>query len=393
MDSFEFSNVKRIVFGRGTASRIGELAAGLGKRCLLVSNAGETGDGGTLDQVVQILEAAEVRTTTFRQRGEPTITTVESALAVARDEKCDVLVGLGGGSAIDAAKAVAGLLANGGGPLDYMEVIGRGQPLIRPAIPWIAIPTTAGTGAEVTRNAVLGDPQKRFKASLRSEHLLATLAVVDPELGTAVPRMITASSGMDALCQLIESYTSRRANRITDGLAAVGIPQAVRALPRVVADGQDLEAREAMALAALLSGITLANVGLGAVHGFAAPMGANYPIPHGTVCALLLPPVFQANARALRETSKDHPYLCRYEQLGRWLAEDAQLTGESAIEAGLEKLRGLVEELRIAPLREFGVKQEDFAELVLLAQRASSMKYNPIELSAETLTGILAAAW
>ena len=127
--------------------------------------------------------------------------------------------------------------------------------------------------------------------------------------------------------------------------------------------------------------------------GFAAPMGANYPIPHGTVCALLLPPVFQANARALRETSKDHPYLCRYEQLGRWLAEDAQLTGELAIEAGLEKLRGLVEELRIAPLREFGVKQEDFAELVLLAQRASSMKYNPIELSAEALTGILAAAW
>jgi len=245
-----------------------------------------------------LLRDASVESTLFRQRGEPQVADVEQAVAAAREAGCDVLVALGGGSAIDCGKAVAGVVANGGTPLDYMEVIGQGRPLTRPALPWVAVPTTAGTGAEVTRNAVVGEPSKKFKASLRSELLLPRVALVDPELGVGVPPAVTAASGMDALCQLIESYTSTGAQPMTDALALRGIELAARALPRVYRDGTDLDAREDMALAALLSGVTLTNAGLGAVHGFAAPLGANFPVPHGTICGLLLPNVIRANRAA-----------------------------------------------------------------------------------------------
>jgi alcohol dehydrogenase class IV len=198
---------------------------------------------------------------------------------------------------------------------------------------------------------------------------------------------------MDALCQLIESYTSRKANAVSDALAGCGIPRAASALPRVWRDATDLSAREDMALAALLSGITLTNVGLGAVHGFAAPMGANYPIPHGTVCALLLPHVFQANARALQAESADHPALRRFESVGRWVTGDEQVDGSEAIAAGIDRLKQLVVDLQIPLLREFGVRVEDFAGLVALAKRSSSMRYNPLTLDDQTLTEILQAAW
>jgi alcohol dehydrogenase class IV len=392
LDAFEFISVGQVIFGPGRWQQLGELIRPLGSKTLLVTNAGQPGDGGTVDDVIGLMDRSGIRVSCFRQQGEPRVEDVEAALAVARAQQCDSLVALGGGSAIDTGKAVAGLLTNGGSVLDYMEVIGRGQKLTRPAAPWIAVPTTAGTGAEVTRNAVIGCAEKRFKASLRSELLLPRIALVDPSLAIGVPREVTASSGMDALCQLIESFTSNRAQPLTDGLALRGIELAARALPRVVAAGDDLDSRSDMAVAALISGITLTNVGLGAVHGFAAPAGANYPIPHGAVCARLLPPVIEANVAALRARSPDDPCLAKYAQVGR------ALTGTSdpdrvAIAAGIRYLNDLVEELQIPPLRHFGLTPDGFADLAALARQASSMRYNPVPLDEQALLKILHQAW
>jgi len=392
MTAFDFFCLGRIIFGRQTVNRIGELSAALGKRALVVTNAGQPGAGGVVDRLAALLDAAGVAMTCCQQRGEPTVTDVEQSLQTAKSANCDLVIGLGGGSAIDAAKAVAGLMTNPGSPLDYMEVVGKGRPLTQPAAPWIAVPTTAGTGAEATRNAVIGCPEKKFKASLRSEHLLARLALIDPELAVGAPPEVTAASGLDALCQLIESYTSNRAGPLTDALALQGVRLAATALPRVCADGSDLDARESMALAALLSGITLANAGLGAVHGFAAPLGANFPIPHGAVCAALLPHVVEANIAALAAESGQHPYLERYAELGRRLNGNSTLSRAEALEACRRFLFDLVHQLRIPPLRDFGLQPAHVPDLVALARKASSMRYNPVILADETLTQILTAA-
>jgi alcohol dehydrogenase class IV len=392
MNAFEFFCLGRIIFGRQTVNRVGELSAALGKRALVVTNAGQPGDGGVLDRLAALLSAAGVATSCTPQRGEPSVADVEQSLQIAKSADCDLVIGLGGGSAIDAAKAVAGLLTNPGSPLDYMEVVGKGQPLRQPAAPWIAVPTTAGTGAEATRNAVIGCPEKKFKASLRSEHLLAKIAVIDPELAVTAPPEVTAASGLDALCQLIESYTSNRAQGLTDALALQGVSLAATALPRVCADGTDLDARESMALAALLSGITLANAGLGAVHGFAAPLGANFPIPHGTVCAALLPHVVAANMAALAAELVQHPYLERYAELGRRLTHRPSLGRDEALDACRRFLFDLVHQLRIPPLRSFGLRPAHVPDMVALARKASSMRYNPIPLTDESLTQILTAA-
>jgi alcohol dehydrogenase class IV len=392
MSTFDFFSVGRVVFGPGTGERLGELAAELGHTALVVTNADEFGKGGVADRITRLLAGAGISVHGHQQRGEPTVAHVQEAVETARTAACDMVVGVGGGSAIDAAKAVAGLLTNGGLPLDYMEVVGQGLPLTKPAAPWIAVPTTAGTGAEVTRNAVIGCPEKRYKASLRSEKLLASIALVDPELGLSVPSQTTASSGMDALCQLIESYTSNRAQPITDALALKGIHLAACALPRVYEDGGKVDARGDMAMAALLSGLTLTNVGLGAVHGFAAPLGANFPIPHGTVCAALLPHVVAANLDALQAESPDHPCLDRYAEIGRVLTGETNLQRQAAWEAAVRFLQDLASRLRIPSLRQFGVEPARFAELVALARRASSMRYNPVTLSDEALSEILARA-
>jgi alcohol dehydrogenase class IV len=392
MDAFEFRGVSRIVFGRGAFAQLGTLASALGRAALVVTNVGEPGDGGSVDRLARELAQQHIGSCFWTQRGEPEIAHVEQALDAARRAGCDMVVGFGGGSAIDIAKAVAGLLSNGGSPLDYMEVIGQGRPLLRPAAPWIAVPTTAGTGAEVTHNAVLTCPEKHFKASLRSHHLLATVALLDAELGVGVPPAVTAASGMDALCQLIESYTSKRAQPITDALALQGITLAARALPRVGADGRDVGAREDMALAALLSGLTLANAGLGAVHGLAAPLGANLPVPHGTACAAMLPHVMAANVAALRAASSGQPSLDRYATIGRALTGQSALPEAEAIDAGIRFTLDLVRQLRIPPLADYGLTAERIPELVALGRRASSMRYNPVELSEAALADVLRQA-
>jgi alcohol dehydrogenase class IV len=298
------------------------------------------------------------------------------------------VISFGGGSAIDAGKAVAALLANPGDPLDYLEVIGRGQPLRSPSAPFIAVPTTAGTGAEVTRNAVLGSPEHGVKASLRSAGMLPTVAIVDPELTLGLPPHLTAQTGLDALTQLIEPFVCRKANPITDAFCRQGIPLVVRSLQQAFADGTDLRARTDMALASLLGGLALANAGLGAVHGFAAPIGGMFPAPHGAVCATILPHAMKANIEALRKRDPHGPGLARFQELAELITGDR----DAAIEDGLAWVQTLCQDLRVPGLSQWGVRVSDGPELAMKAARANSMKANPIDLAEGELVEILERA-
>jgi alcohol dehydrogenase class IV len=320
--------------------------------------------------------------------GEPTIEMVRHGSEYARAERCDLVVAMGGGSAIDTGKALAAMLSNPGDPLDYLEVIGRGQPLGRASAPFIAIPTTAGTGSEVTRNAVLASPQHRVKASLRGASMLPRLAVVDPELALGLPRAVTASTGLDALTQVIEPYVGVRANAMTDLFCVEGIRCAGGALPRVWENGGDREARADMAWASLLGGLALANAGLGAVHGFAAPVGGMFPAPHGAACAALLPHAIAVNIAALRAREPASQALSRYDEVARLLTGRPQATAEDCVRWTAETCR----KLEIPPLRAYGVTEADIPGLVEKAAQASSMKGNPIVLTPEELRQIIEGA-
>lgn len=384
---FDFFSVPHIAFGVGKLAALPALSAPLGPVVLLVHNGGD----GPLQRVKDAMKGTSARLIPHRQKGEPTVSDIDAALAAARDAKCTGVIGAGGGSALDAAKAVAGLLANGGSALDYMEVIGRGQKLTQPALPWIAVPATAGTGAEVTRNAVIGEPSKKFKASLRSELLLPRAAIIDPEIQRDLPPNPTAWSGMDALCQCIESYTSIGANQLTDGLALQGVSLAAGSLRRAFNNGDDIGARAAMATAALISGITLTNAGLGAVHGFAAPIGANFDVPHGAVCAALMPHVISANIMAVG-AGDDHRAIGRYADIGRAITNKWYLEQDQALSAAIEGTQSLAKDLHIPPLKKFGLTLTAVPEMVALAKKASSMKFNPVVLSDATLSDVLTRA-
>ena len=377
---FEFTTAARIVFGEGTLAEVPAAARELGTTALLVT-------GRSPDRALALaadLPAAVL----FAVEGEPSIELVRCGVALAREAHAGLVISMGGGSAIDAGKAIAALLANGGDVLDYLEVIGKAQPLSRPSVPFIAIPTTAGTGSEVTRNAVLASPDDGVKASLRSPFMLPHLAVVDPELTYALPPAITASTGLDALTQLIEPYVSVRANPMTDAVCLVGMRRAAEALPRAWRDGSDREARRDMALASLFGGMALANAGLGAVHGFAAPLGGMFPAPHGAVCAALLPHAMEINIRALRARAAEGESLARYTVVARMLTGNA----EARAEDGAAWVSRLCRELEIPPLATYGVRREDVAALVEKAAQASSMKGNPIALTREELAELLTRA-
>lgn len=377
---FEFATATRILFGEGTVRDVPPAAAAMGRHVLLVT-------GSSAERAAPLIASLDAPAR-FAVTGEPTIDTIREGAEYARAGRCDVVIAFGGGSAIDAGKALAAMLTNPGDPLDYLEVIGRGQPLANPAAPFIAIPTTAGTGSEVTRNAVLASPERRVKASLRSAHMLARLAVVDPELTLGLPRTITASTGLDALTQLIEPYVSVRANPMTDQFCVEGIRRAAAALPRVWDDGANRQARADMAWASLLGGLSLANAGLGAVHGFAAPVGGMFPAPHGAVCAAVLPHAMEINVQALRRRSPEGHALRRYEEVARLLTANAQASAED----GVGWIAQLCRKLEIPPLRTYGVASADIDDLVDKAAHASSMKGNPIVLTSVELREIMARA-
>jgi alcohol dehydrogenase class IV len=378
---FEFATASRIVFGPGTIREAGPAAKALGARALVVTGA----TPGRATPLLDALHAVGVGACSFDCAGEPTTDVVLKGRVIARAEQCDVVIGFGGGSAIDAAKAIAALLTNPGDLYDYVEVIGRAQPLQAPAAPCIAIPTTAGTGAEVTRNSVLASPAHRVKASLRSPLMLPRVAIVDPDLTRSLPPAVTATTGMDALTQLIEPYVSSRANPLVDALCVEGIRRAARSLRRAVENGDDPAAREDMALASLFGGLALANAGLGAVHGFAAPIGGSFPAPHGAVCAALLPHVIAANLQALRARQPDSPALARYDEIARLLTDRAQATADDAV----TWIAALCGAIRIKPLGSFGLRATDIAAVIEKAAQASSMKANPVTLTAGEMSAVL----
>jgi alcohol dehydrogenase class IV len=377
MPSFEFATAARILFGEGTLRQVPAAAAAFGRRALLVTGA----SSDRAAPLQKALEAVHVTSVVFAVPGEPTLDLIRSA---PRD--FDFVIAFGGGSVLDAAKALAALLTNPGDPLEYLEVIGLGRPLAIPAAPCIAIPTTAGTGSEVTRNAVLGSPEHRVKASLRSPSMLPRLAVVDPELTYELPRAITASTGLDALTQLIEPYVSVRANPMTDQFCVEGMRRASGALPRAWENGGDRQARCDMAWASLLGGMALANAALGAVHGFAAPVGGMFPAPHGAVCAALLPHAMEVNVGALRARAPEK--LERFHEVARLLTGKPHATAPD----GVAWVSALCRRLEIPPLRNYGVTQGDLPLLVEKAAQANSMKGNPVVLTEGELREIISRA-
>ena len=410
---FEFATATRIIFGPGTLREVGLLAAQMGSRALVVTGrtalrqALRQAQDTTQDKPARAAPLLDGLTTqgidyvTFSVTSEPTTGVARLGAYRAREENCDMVIGFGGGSVLDTGKAIAALLTNGGDPLDYLEVIGGGQPLTRPAAPYVAIPTTAGTGAEVTRNAVLASPAHRIKVSLRSPLMLPRLALVDPELTYSLPPAITASTGLDALTQVMEPYVSNRANPLTDAWCREGMRRIARSLRRAYACGEhvlegpgrtkqrdDAAAREDMALASLFGGLALANAKLGAVHGFAGPVGGMFSAPHGAVCASLLPHAMAVNVRALQERLPGSEALHRYDEIARILTGNAGAIADD----GVVWVQELCRALQIPPLASYGVTPEDLPALIEKASVASSMQGNPIRLTPDEMWEILTRA-
>jgi alcohol dehydrogenase class IV len=382
--NFEFATAGRILFGNGLISKVGEIVRNEGQRALVVTGR----DATRAARLIGSLQAAGISYAMFSVSGEPEISVIENGVAFAKREECDFVIAIGGGSVIDGGKAIAAMLTNDGELLDYLEVIGRGKALTKPSAPFIAIPTTAGTGTEVTRNAVLTSPEHKVKVSLRSPLMLAKVALVDPELTHDLPPALTASTGLDALTQLIEPYVSWRANPLTDGLCREGIVRAARSVRVAFSDGKNKSAREDMSVASLFGGFALANAGLGAVHGFAGPIGGMFPAPHGAVCAALLPHVMATNLRALQQRASGGETLQRYEDVARLLTGKPHASADDGVNWVAELVRGL----KIPPLGSYGLKPEQVSDVVAKATNASSMKANPITLTAEELAETLRAA-
>lgn len=383
MIAFELATATEIVFGRGRIAELGKRAGTLGRRALLVT-------GGHPERLAPVLErcgAAGLVVSTIAIATEPTTTEVIRGVAVAREADVDLVIGLGGGSALDAAKAVAALTTNPGEPLDYLEVVGRGAPLVRPSLSCVLIPTTSGTGAEVTKNAVLAVESERVKVSLRSLSMLPRLALVDSELTHGVPPGVTAATGLDALTQVLEPYVSNARGPFTDALAVEGMRRSARSLRRAFIDGADADARDDLAVTSLFGGLCLANAKLGAVHGLAGPLGGALRAPHGALCARLLPEVMQTNLARARAGGA-HDVVERYNHVAR------VLTGrpDAHAEAGIDWVRELVETLQIPRLGSFGLVSSQVNDIVSRASSSSSMKGNPVTLDADDLHRILERA-
>jgi alcohol dehydrogenase class IV len=384
MMRFEFATATRIIFGMGSIKEAGRHAAPLGRHALVVT-------GRSVDRAAPLIESLKekaVRCSQFSIAEEPTTDLALAAVREARRQHCDFVIGIGGGSVLDTGKVVAALLTNSGDLMDYLEVIGSGRPLQHASAPYIAIPTTAGTGAEVTRNAVLDSPGHRVKVSMRSPFMLPQLALVDPGLTFSVPPSITASTGLDAFTQLLEAFVCRQPNPLTDAVCREGLQRAARSLTKAYLDGHNADARCDMSLASLLGGLALANAKLGAVHGFAGPLGGMYNAAHGALCAGLLPHVMDINVKALCVRAPGSEALDRYDEIARIVT--AVPTARAA--DGIAWVRDLCRQLKVPPLADHGIKDQDFDVIVDKARQASSMKGNPIELTADELLEILQRA-
>jgi alcohol dehydrogenase class IV len=378
MTPFAFATAGEIAFGSGVRDRLGPSARGLGARAFLVT--GRNVDRA--DWAAVALRAEGLAVATHPCPGEPTVDDARAAVAAARGFDADLVVAVGGGAALDLGKATAGLMG-AADPLDHLEVVGRGLPLAAPPAPVIAVPTTAGTGSEVTRNAVLGAPEHGRKVSLRDIRLLPRLALVDPDLLEGLPRSVALASGLDALVQAIEPYVSRFANPMTDALCRDAIPRGLRALPRLL--GGEAAARPDMALVSLFGGLALANAKLGAVHGLAGVIGGRTGAAHGALCGRLAPAVLAATEAAL---PAGHPGAARCAEVRGWIA--AALGGAPA--QGWETLRGFVDAQGLPTMAEMGVAHGSASGIAAEALKASSTQGAPVPPSLELLTAALLAA-
>lgn len=374
MTPFAFATASTIRFGRGSVHDLPGLAAGQGKRILLLRSASVAQADGLVRALRNPGEVLDLIA-----RGEPDLPAIEANLALARPFAPDLVIALGGGAVIDHGKALAALIPARHGALRYLEVVGEGQPLDAPPLPLIAIPTTAGTGAEVTRNAVIQVPQARRKVSLRDPRLYPTLALVDPELCLSCPKPVILASGLDAVTQVIEPFTSARANPLTDALCREAIPRGLSALRRLIDQG-DTRAWDDMALTSLCGGIALANAGLGAVHGFAGVIGGQTGAAHGAICGALLAPVLTANQRATAPDSPEHARIL-------WVLD--QIAAEFG---SLQAFRDWSRGHGLPALHDLGVRPEDHAALAHEARLSSSYKANPVDLDPAALVEILQSA-
>ncbi|WP_094707274.1 iron-containing alcohol dehydrogenase [Hahella sp. CCB-MM4] len=380
--NFEFATANQILFGNGVMKQVPGLAAQYGRKVFLLTGSSPERCAGLIDA----LQDKSLELTIHGiGKGEPTVRMAEQAVEQARLAEADVVIGYGGGSVLDLGKVVAAMLTNDGELMDYLEVIGRAQPLANHSAPYIAITTTAGTGSEVTRNAVLDSPDHKVKVSMRSPYMLPAVAVVDPELTWSMPAQLTACTGLDALTQVIEPLLSNKSNPLTDSLCREGIRRAGQSLRLVYDEPGNSQAREDMSLVNLFGGLALANAKLGAVHGFAGPLGGMFHAPHGALCARLLPLVMECNLRALQERTPDSPYIERFDEVARLLTGNPSATAED----GNTWIREICEHMQIPPLSCYGMSAEHVDEAIAKSKNSSSMKGNPIELTEAEMKDIL----
>lgn len=388
--NYTYFTPQQIVFGWGRRAELPQLARALGRRVFLISGSRTLERTGVIPQITESLSSGELRVVSFSAPAhEPEVADVDgltAELLTHQPTTGDVVIAIGGGSTIDLAKAVAAMATNrhGSSVVDFLEGVGCGLTIDQAPLPMIAVPTTAGTGAEATKNAVISSYDPPFKKSLRSDRMIPKVVLVDPELTVSVPPLITAYTGMDAITQLIESYISRRSAPIPRALCEQGLELALPAIRTAVADGSNRAAREAMSHAALLSGLALANSGLGLAHGVAAALGCHFRVPHGLACAVMLTPAMHFN---LSICQADFARLARRILPGKWRTESA------AAKALIREIDAIAEDLKIPyRLKDLGVPFEQLP-LVLDGSFGSSMNGNPRDVDRRDLSIVLEAAW
>jgi alcohol dehydrogenase class IV len=387
---FSIARLPRIEFGSGAFSRTAELTGQFGRRALIVTGASSFPASGRWHQLLQQFSTLGISYEHVSIAGEPSPEMVDDAVNEYAAANIEVVVGIGGGSAMDAAKAIAGLLRVKQSVMDFLEGVGPEMPYKGPAVPLIAVPTTAGTGSEATKNSVLSrQGDAGFKKSFRDDRLVAEIAIVDPELLSTCPGDVIAANGMDALTQLIESYVSIKANVFTDALGISGLRAARDGLVRLYrSEGADAQARERMAYASLISGINLAQTGLGSVHGLASPLGAFYPVPHGVVCGTLIAAATEMNINAMLEREPDNAAINRYARVSEVLSQRRFKSTSEALDKLVELLQQWTYDLQLEKLSRYGLESSAL-DHVVEHSRGSSMKTNPIVLTNEEIKAIL----
>jgi len=382
---FDYYLPTRIIFGKGSIRKCVMFARELGNNALVVTGSGKV----SIDGLRTLLREEGINWTEYRVGGEPRVDIILDGIRIAKDAKSDHVICLGGGSVMDAGKAIAAMMTNPGYLMDYLEVVGKGKSVDIQGLPVITIPTTAGTGSEVTRNSVISVPERKIKVSMRGKGMPAKIALIDPELTYSLPPEIIATTGMDALTQVIEAYMSNSANPISDAYALEGIRRGAESMLKAFENGKDEDARANMSMTALFSGIALSHAGLGAVHGFAGVIGGMIDAPHGAICACLLPAVLSANFETISKGENNNDALLRFKRFSQIVTGESSPTPQK----GIEWVRDLSKKLKIKGLSYLGVKKSDFKFIVPKAVLSSSMKKNPLVLGEDVLLKILEESW